>query len=85
MDTTKNLSRPTLIALLVIIIALLVPVHLFGADHWVNWTSFEDVRRMRVIDDTLFIVTSGGLLAVTDPTFPGRQILNTSGRLIWPI
>ncbi|MCK4632225.1 MAG: hypothetical protein KAT79_03080 [candidate division Zixibacteria bacterium] len=79
MDTTKNLSRPTLIVLSVVIIALLMPVQLFGADRWVNWTSFEDARRMRVIDDTLFIVTSGGLLAVTDPTLPGQQILNTDG------
>ena len=42
-------------------------------------TSFSDARRMSVIDDTLFVATSGGLLAVVDPLNSGRQYTNLSG------
>jgi len=46
---------------------------------WTSLTSFRTVRRMRPVGDTVFMVTSGGLLAVTGPNTPGRAYLNTDG------
>ncbi|MEW5795139.1 MAG: hypothetical protein AB1772_02145 [Candidatus Zixiibacteriota bacterium] len=48
------------------------------AYEWRSLTSFSDARRMAVIDDTLYVVTSGGLLAITDAARPGRQYTNLS-------
>jgi len=45
---------------------------------WLSRTSFADARRMAVIDDTLYVPTSGGLLAITDPDRPGRRYTNLS-------
>jgi ligand-binding sensor domain-containing protein len=56
-----------------------VPCGSSASDDWLNWTSFSDVRRMCVINDTVFAATSGGLLAIVDPTQPGRQFINTDG------
>ncbi len=47
--------------------------------NWENMTSFNDVRTMKVINDTLYIASSGGILAITDPILPGRKIINTDG------
>ncbi|HWR83414.1 MAG TPA: hypothetical protein VN285_08930, partial [Candidatus Deferrimicrobium sp.] len=47
--------------------------------NWQTLTSFKDVRRMRLIHDTLWVATSGGLLAVVDPASPGRQYTNVDG------
>jgi hypothetical protein len=61
--------------------ALLTPAlfHTTEGAEWRSMTSFSDARRMSVIDDTLFVATSGGLLAVSDPQNPGRQYTNLSG------
>ena len=44
-----------------------------------NFTSFKDVRRMRMIDDTLFVASSGGVLAITDPALKGKEYRNLDG------
>ncbi len=46
---------------------------------WVTWTSFADVRHIRLIDDTVYMATSGGLLAVTDTASPGVRYTNIDG------
>ncbi|MBD3257003.1 hypothetical protein GF377_01125, partial [candidate division GN15 bacterium] len=47
---------------------------------WTTWTSFgTDVRRVRFIDDSVFFVTSGGVLAVQQPTQRGREYTNLNG------
>lgn len=46
---------------------------------WISITSFKDIRRMTLINDSLYLVTSGGLLALPDRSSPGREILNTNG------
>jgi ligand-binding sensor domain-containing protein len=46
---------------------------------WETITSFRDVRKMYYRDDTLWVATSGGLLAVTDPDSPGRTFDNLDG------
>jgi len=46
---------------------------------WTTLTSFKDVRRMRIINDTLYALTSGGILAITTADEPGRPYLNTDG------
>ncbi|UCC44584.1 MAG: hypothetical protein JSU65_01255 [Candidatus Zixiibacteriota bacterium] len=49
------------------------------ASGWESWTSFKDVRRMRLIDDTVWMATSGGILAVVDPAVPGVEYTNIDG------
>ena len=46
---------------------------------WINFTSLKEVRRVATINDTLFMATSGGILAVTDPVLPGRHYTNLDG------
>jgi ligand-binding sensor domain-containing protein len=46
---------------------------------WETITSFRDVRKMCYLDDTLWVATSGGLLAVTDPDSHGRTFDNLDG------
>ena len=46
---------------------------------WTTLTSFKDVRHMRVINDTLYALTSGGILAISSPDEPARPYLNTDG------
>lgn len=60
---------------------LLVTALISGATatDWESFTSFRDVRRARLVDDTVFMVTSGGLLGITDPGAPGRHVTNIDG------
>jgi len=46
---------------------------------WTNSTSFKSVRRMTLVSDTLYIATSGGVLAVSDFDLPGRTFINVDG------
>lgn len=46
---------------------------------WETLTSLQDVRRMRVLGDTLFVLTSGGMLAITDRTQAGMSLTNVDG------
>jgi len=65
--------------ILSIVLAGLVALESVSAYDWRSLTSFGDARRMRVINDTLFVATSGGLLAITDPGLPGAQYTNLDG------
>lgn len=48
---------------------------------WKSMTSFKDVRRMELINDTVYMATSGGLLIneVNNFTAPGREFTNVDG------
>ena len=46
---------------------------------WESITSFRDVRAMRMINDTAYVATSGGLLKIADPDQPPEQWTNTDG------
>jgi hypothetical protein len=80
MDCAKAVSVKTIL-ILVALAFLACPAHspLAREPDWVTMTSFKDVRRMCLINDSLYILTSGGILAVTDPGRPGRAYLNTDG------
>lgn len=49
------------------------------ASGWITFTSFKEVREMKIINDTLWAVTSGGLLAIDDPNQPGLTFNNQDG------
>ena len=79
MDIKKNMAAKILITILMSgLISSAFNVNVYGLE-WVNRTSFKEVRRMRLINDTLFLATSGGILAVGNPNEPGREFLNTDG------
>jgi ligand-binding sensor domain-containing protein len=46
---------------------------------WVSVTSFEEARRMTVIDESIYIATSGGLLVIDDRQVPGITYTNLDG------
>jgi ligand-binding sensor domain-containing protein len=73
MGVSKNL-RSSLIILGVLTILFLVQS--VAAESWNTITSFKDARRMRLIDDTLWVASSGGLLAIADPDQPGATYTN---------
>ncbi len=50
-----------------------------SAIEWRTSTSFKDVRRLTVINDTLWAATSGGLLAIHDGTEPVTEYTNVDG------
>ncbi|UCD64714.1 MAG: hypothetical protein JSW34_04570 [Candidatus Zixiibacteriota bacterium] len=78
MGDSQNTAKTVVLTLL--LVAAAFPVKVFSRDlDWHNFTSFKDVRRMRVIEDTLFIASSGGILAVTDFSSIGRAYVNLDG------
>ena len=83
MVASQDRLDKTFSLLLIVLLALLAPPAVPAADDglssWVSLTSFKEVRRMRIIDDTLFMATSGGLLAVSDPDLPGVGYTNLDG------
>ncbi len=50
-----------------------------SAIEWRTLTSFKDVRRLTVINDTLWAATSGGLLAIHDGIEPVTEYTNVDG------
>ncbi len=46
---------------------------------WNNITSFNQVRSFNILDDSLYLATSGGLLMITERTTQPLQIINTDG------
>lgn len=50
-----------------------------SAIEWRTLTSFKDVRRLAVINDTLWAATSGGLLAIHDGIEPVTEYTNVDG------
>ncbi len=78
MVTSKNTVTKAIAVCLTA--ALLFSTPAPGADlNWVNFTSMRDIRQVRLIDDSIFIVTSGGLLAVADYIEPGVRYTNLDG------
>ena len=65
------------ILLLAVLFALTVTVA--NATDWQSFTSFRDVRRARLVDDTVFMITSGGLLGITDAGVAGKKLTNLDG------
>lgn len=75
----KKVHRSPVRTLLMVAVTLLSLSAVVAAADWQTYTSFTDVRRFCEIDDTLFVVTSGGLLAITDPSTPGKTYVNLDG------
>jgi ligand-binding sensor domain-containing protein len=50
-----------------------------AVDQWATLTSFNNARRMKLIDDTIYIATSGGLLVAADPNQPPSMYNNLNG------
>lgn len=67
------------LALIAIILVLLTAAASSVAASWHTMTSFSEARRMRVFNDTVYVVTSGGLLAIHDPNQPGEEYNNLDG------
>ncbi|MBD3402223.1 hypothetical protein GF420_04960 [candidate division GN15 bacterium] len=70
--------------LLTVTIGALIAILAFAvgdsrAQEWETFTSFTDVRRFTQVGDSLFAVTSGGLLAITDRDQPGQTYVNLDG------
>jgi len=72
----KNITR-TLI--LFFCLLLLVGTTVSAQTEFVNWTSQNDIRQLRVVNDSLFCLTSGGLLVIADQTRPGLTLINNDG------
>jgi len=66
-------------AILILLILLLAVVSTIAAGNWETISSFKDIRRVRLINDTLFLATSGGILALSDPDLPGYMCTNIDG------
>ncbi len=79
MDYGKTQFCKKIWLILAVVSTGLIGVESVQAFDWQSLTSFGDARRMRVINDTLFVVTSGGLLAITDPALPGTEYTNLDG------
>ena len=77
MVSSKNHAAALLAALLTLLVMAASPVAQVLT--WETITSFRDVRRLAVIDDTLYAATSGGLLQITDFGAPARTFLHTDG------
>ncbi|MCD6249418.1 MAG: hypothetical protein J7J98_03685 [candidate division Zixibacteria bacterium] len=79
MDYSKiSFCKKTWLILSIVLAGLVIGESVSAYD-WRSLTSFDDARRMRVINDTLFVATSGGLLAITNPGLPGVQYTNLDG------
>lgn len=48
-------------------------------DRWVTLTSFSDVNRMKLFDDSIYIAASGGLVVASDPTSTPHMFTNLNG------
>ena len=79
MAVSKNTLNKILAAAVVVLLLLFGQV--LGADEfdWTNFTSFKYVRQMRLIGDTVYVVSSGGVLAVSDFGEQGVQYTNLDG------
>jgi ligand-binding sensor domain-containing protein len=78
MAPTKAVLPVIIVTGLALVLAVALAAPATSAD-WTSYTSQNDVRRMRVINDTLWCATSGGLLGITDTATPGIALDNLSG------
>jgi ligand-binding sensor domain-containing protein len=78
MDSAKN--HPAAVrALICSVCLLLLLASAARAVEFETYTSFGNVRSTAVINDTVFLATSGGLLAVQNPAEAGAQFVNADG------
>lgn len=79
MVITKTFSKKIIIT--TIFLLSLIPLFKSSSEDlkWQNYTSFKEVRHMRFIQDTLFLATSGGILAISDFNEPGKEYINLDG------
>ncbi len=75
MDNTKILLKGLITVFVVVTLASSV----LGQREWQSLTSFRDVRKFLLLDDTLWVATAGGLLAVNDARQQGISYVNTNG------
>jgi hypothetical protein len=78
MDRTAFLQKIILTSAAVFAVLVFSP-DLVAEQRWVTMTSYNDVRRMRQIHDSLYIATSGGLLVVGSPDEAGKKYTNLDG------
>ncbi|MGH8016217.1 MAG: hypothetical protein ACREBV_08505, partial [Candidatus Zixiibacteriota bacterium] len=82
MAATKTLFAPTVHCLRYFFIFSAILTSAYATElEWKSLTSFNDVRHMRLINDTLFIATSGGLLVndYDNTSSPGSAFTNVDG------
>ncbi|MFH2049331.1 MAG: two-component regulator propeller domain-containing protein, partial [bacterium] len=65
--------------ILSIIIFLIGSLSLQAQTDWTTLTSFKDIHKLMVINDSLYVATMGGLLIIDDYNSPGRIFLNSDG------
>ncbi|MFQ6008253.1 MAG: hypothetical protein ACE5K8_04800 [Candidatus Zixiibacteriota bacterium] len=79
MGTQKDYSK-TIRTITITCLILIISGFVHGErPEWETITSFRDVRKMCYLHDTLWVATSGGLLAITDPDSRGRTFDNLDG------
>jgi len=74
-----NLKRSSTILIVSLILIGLTAVTSAADFEWATVTSFNDARRIRVINDTVYAVTSGGLLVVPSAVSTGQRYTNLDG------
>ena len=79
MDCKKVFALKTIVISLSLLFILGILQPAAAASEWINLTSFKYGRRIQQFGDTLFVATSGGILAIDDPDRPGRELINTDG------
>jgi len=82
MASSNNFFAPFKIILIVPIAILVFCPASFSVElEWKSMTSFKDVRRMKLINDTVYMATAGGLLIneVNNTTSSGQEFTNTDG------
>ncbi len=77
MDRAKNQILTLLFAAVLLISA---SAYGSGTDgEWRTLSSYSDVRQFKLIRDTMYVATSGGMLVIADPTGPGQTFDNLNG------
>ncbi len=79
MVSKKNNFALSISLFVVLLVLTLAAIASARHTDWTNFTSFKNVRRLVMINDTLFVATSGGILAVTDFEQAGFQYTNLDG------
>lgn len=79
MDHKKNQISAVLLGLIVLAVGwLFQPAHAVQGV-WSAMTSFKEIRQLRLINDSVYAATSGGLMIISDPLQEGEYYVNTDG------
>jgi len=76
---TSLISMKKLLSSIVICLLILGTTSSQAQTDWTTLTSFKDIQKLKVINDSLYVATMGGLLIIDDYNTPGRTFLNTDG------